>query len=102
MAKTTQNNRWYPVVDQVKDPGAVHRTLKQVLDQLYDLQDQHTALQASHAALQAKVGKAATATANGPATTKLLGLNVEPVDVQTLANGATLKWNSSKGTFSFQ
>jgi len=95
-------SRWYPSADQLKDPATTQRAMKQVLDQLYSLQDQHSALQASHAALQSKVAASTPAEVNGPANTKLLGLNVAPVDTNSLANGATLKYNKATGNFSFQ
>lgn len=93
--------KWYPSQDQLKDPATTTRTLRVVLDRLYALQDSHVALQQSHAALQQKVA-AGPAQTQGPVNTKLLGLNVEPVDTNSLANGAALKYNSARGTFSFQ
>jgi hypothetical protein len=97
-----RGSHWYPAIDQVKDPATLQNTLRVVLDQFYALQDAHDALQKSHAELQKQVSNSTTTGANGPANTKLLGLNVEPVDVNSLANGAALKYNSKRGTFSFQ
>ena len=100
--KGNLQSRWYPQADQLKDPATTQRTMKQVLDQLYTLQDQHAELQKSHAELQSKVTASGTTEVNGPANTKLLGLNVAPVDTNSLANGATLKYNKATGNFSFQ
>lgn len=93
--------RWYPHRDQLRDPDAAARTMKQVLDQLYALQDSHDALKKQVAAMPASTTPAAPP-GSGPANTKLLGLNVEPVDTKTLTNSMTLKYNPSRGTFSFQ
>ena len=96
-----KGSHWYPTEDQLKSTATLKNTLRIVLDQFYALQDQHDALKKSHDALSAKVA-ADPPSANGPATTKFLGLNVEPVDTNSLANGAILKYNKAKGTFSFQ
>lgn len=101
MSQPSKQNRWYPQADQLKDPHTTQRALKQVLDQLYSLQDAHTELQKSHAELQSKVKAGATETSNGPANTKIAGLYVAPVDVNTLANGATLKFVKASGHFEF-
>lgn len=92
-------SRWFPTTQQLKDPEALERAFRQVLTQHYALQDSMAAAAKSGGKEQAG---SSPAEANGPSTTKLLGLNVEPVDTQTLANGATLKYNASRGTFSFQ
>jgi hypothetical protein len=104
---TTQPDKyghhWYPSSDQLKDPASTQRAMKQVLDQLYALQDQHDKLQAAHSALQAKVNAPVSGPppGSGPTDTQILGLRVEPVDTQVLANGAALKFNKARGTFSF-
>ena len=98
-------NRWYPTHDQLRDPQSTQRAMKQVLDQLYTLQDAHAKLSADHAALKAKVSDASKTPfppGSGPADTVLLGLPVAPVDTNSLANGAALKYNKSTGNFSFQ
>jgi hypothetical protein len=101
--KPQSNNRWYPQADQLKDPQTTQRAMKQVLDQLYTLQDQHATLQASHAALQAKVGTKPEGPppGSGPTDTQICGLYVAPVDTNTLANGATLKFVKASGHFEF-
>jgi hypothetical protein len=101
--KPSSNNRWYPQADQLKDPHTTQRAMKQVLDQLYTLQDQHSALQASHTALQSKVGKTQEGPppGSGPTDSQIVGLRVAPVDTNTLANGATLKFVKASGHFEF-
>lgn len=92
----SQNSRWQPTIEQVKTPEALHRTLKQVLEQHYALQDRFNDLHA-----RVKSSESAAGAPQGPATTKLLGLNVEPVDTQALADGAALKFVKARGTFRF-
>lgn len=103
-ARSNSNSKWYPSADQLKDPAATQRTMKQVLDQLYAMQDQHAALAASHAALAAKTDakQSGPPPGSGPTDTQLCGLRVAPVDANSLANGATLKYNKASGNFSFQ
>lgn len=100
--------RWFPTKSQLSDPEALERTLRQVLTQHYALQDKYDALAKSggsgpeKSSAPASAPESAFPPGSGPSDTKLLGLNVEPVDVQTLADGATLKFNRTRGTFSFQ
>jgi hypothetical protein len=96
-------SHWYPVGEQLKDASSLQRTFKQVLDQLYALQDQHDKLKEAHSALQAKVGatQGGPPPGSGPSDSMLLGLRVAPVDTQTLANGATLKFVKASGNFQF-
>jgi hypothetical protein len=97
-------NKWYPTQDQLKDPQATQHAMKQVLDQLYTLQDAHAKLSADHAALKARVPDASKnpfPPGSGPADTVLLGLPVAPVDTNSLANGAALKYNKASGNFQF-
>lgn len=93
--------KWYPSRDQLKDPESTQRAMKQVLDQLYTLQDSHSRLQAAHTELKGQMSTKASGPppGSGPSDTQLLGLPVQPVDVQTLANGATLKFNKTNGRF---
>lgn len=91
------NNRWYPNKTQLKDVDATHRAFKQVLDQHYALVDKINAM-------QEKAGTPATKgppPGSGPTDTQICGLFVAPVDVQTLANGATLKFDKASGNFKF-
>src|ERR1700674_2816802 len=92
--------RWYPSREQLKDPEATHRTLKQVLDQHYALVDRINAMAATQA--QPAAGAPAGPPAgSGPADTMLLGLRVAPVDTQTLADGAVLTFSKANGNFRF-
>lgn len=103
-AKANPGSHWYPTISQLKDPASAHAMMKQVLDQFYALQDQHDALAQSHAALSAKVNATPEGPppGSGPADTQLCGLRVAPIDSNSLANGATLKYNKATGNFSFQ
>lgn len=109
--------RWYPTGDQVKDADSIQRTLKQVLDQHYALQDQYSALKASHegttqatkssatasatASPRTQITKGSSAMSGGPTNTTICGLPVEPIDVQTLADGTKLTFVKSQGIFKF-
>jgi hypothetical protein len=99
-------SRWYPTTTQIGDPGQTHRVFKQVLDQLYSLQDQHNDLKARvDQGIQAQAGSSANSSApypGNPATSTLLGLPVTPADPTTLADGATLKFSKSTRSFIFE
>lgn len=103
-------NRWFPSKQQLDTPESIERSFRQILTQHYDLQDKYDALSSSHAQLQSDHADvkqqladahAKVASAQGPSTTKLLGLHVAPVDTSTLANGATLKFSKANGNFIF-
>ena len=94
------SSRWYPSADQLKDPIATERSFRQLLDQHYHLQDQVNALTAKQSAPSAPATSGAPP-GSGPADTMLLGLPVAPADPQSLANGATLKFNKKTGSFQF-
>jgi len=105
-------SRWYPTQDQLKDPAATERSFRQALTQLYALTDRVGQLEAVGGAATGNSGAAGAADAasasapgpppgSGPADTMLLGLHVAPIDTQTLANGATLKFNKAAGNFYF-
>lgn len=94
--------RWYPSTNQMRNATELERALRQMLTQHYALEDRVGAIERAGAASAASANTTpAGAPASGPATTKLLGLNVEPVDVQTLTDGATLKFSKARGTFYF-
>jgi hypothetical protein len=98
----SKGQRWYPTPNQLK-PEHLERTIRQMLQQHYDLQDQLDATREQLARPQLQpTNKTTGSNGNGPADTKLLGLHVEPVDTNSMANGATLKFNKARGTFSFQ
>jgi hypothetical protein len=92
--------RWFPSVDQLKDPAATERAFRQLLTQHYNLQD-------SVASMREEMSKPITTKSSGPppgsgpTDTQILGLRVAPVDVQTLADGAILKWDKKSGNFHF-
>ena len=95
-----KGSHWYPTPDQLADPKTTANALRVVLDQFYALQDAHDKLKASHEALQAKVS-ADPPSGSGPSDSMILGLRISPVDVQTLTDGATLKFSKSNGNFHF-
>ena len=99
MRQSDKQQRWYPSKDQLKDPSALERTLRQVLAQHYDLQDRHAALLAKVNAPASK--PTGPPPGSGPTDTMLCGLRVAPVDSRALANGATLKWVAADGRFKF-
>lgn len=96
-------SRWYPSANQLADPAASASALRVVLDQFYALQDRHEALQASHAELKSKVGASSGGppAGSGPADSMILGLRVGPMDTNTLADGAALKYVKKNGAFEF-
>jgi hypothetical protein len=87
----------------MKDPVALERTLRQVLTQHYALQDEVNRMKAAGAGAGAGAAKASKGAppGSGPSDTMLLGLRVAPVDSETLADGAALKWNKAQGNFEF-
>lgn len=102
MATEQKLKRWYPSKQQLAKPEELERAMRQVLKQHYDLVDRHNDL-------LDRVGKLSVAggtssqfpPGSGPADTLLLGLRVLPVDTQTLADGATLKFVKAQANFQF-
>lgn len=99
------SDRWFPTVTQLSDPAAVERSFRQILTQHYELQDRFAEL---HATMTKAAGPAAApgpeareGPAPGPATQQLLGLPVGPIDVNSLANGATLRYDKTRRMFIF-
>ena len=98
------DSRWFPTTEQMKDPVALERTLRQVLTQHYALQDEVNRMKAAGAGAATGASAGASKGAppgSGPSDTMLLGLRVAPVDSETLADGAALKWNKAQGNFEF-
>ena len=87
--------RWYPSTNQLAKPDDLERSVRQILKQHYDLEDRVDQI----ASIPAQASPSPST--QGPSTTKLLGLNVEPVDTSTLADGATLKYSKARGTLFF-
>ena len=101
-----KQSRWYPTTAQLGDTSALERTLRQVLTQHYALVDRVNAMEAGGAAKGKEASTGAKAAGpfppgSGPADSYLLGLPVTPVDVETLADGATLKYVAKQRTFTF-
>lgn len=103
MPQSNPNNRWYPSahqIDEARNPGGLERSIRQILKQHYDLQDEFKAYKDAHPPQQqAAASKNPFPPGSGPTDTYLLGLPVKPIDSTTLTNGATLKWNKSTGSF---
>jgi len=96
----SKGQRWYPTQQQLK-PENLERTIRQMLAQHYDLQDQLDAAREQLAKPQLAPSKSGTPPGSGPADSMLLGLRVAPVDTASLADGATLKFSKKNGNFSF-
>lgn len=90
--------RWYPSKHQLDTPEKLEASFRQVLKQHYSLVDQTNV---RHASETSRVSSSGFPPGSGPIDTMLLGLYVQPIDTQTLADGATLKWNKASGTFIF-
>lgn len=87
--------RWFPSPSQLKDPDSLQQVFQQLLTKHYALEDHVKSL-------NAPVTKgAAPAASDTPTGTKLVGLHVLPVDVQTLDDGAMLKFDKKAGNFRF-
>lgn len=99
--QNAKGSRWFPSPAQLKDPSSVERSFRQVLTQLYSLQDAHDALKAQVAAGKPASTPAGPPPGSGPTDSMLLGLHVAPVDTTVLSNGASLKFNKANGNFEF-
>ena len=102
IGQRSNTSRWYPTVTAVGTPEDTHRVFKQVLDQLYSLQDQHNDLKQQVAAAGAASAPSTAKFPGNPSTSTLLGLPVTPADPSTLADGATLKFSKSTRSFIFE
>jgi hypothetical protein len=98
-AKQSQS-RWYPSEHQLKDPSALARAFKQLLDQHYVLQDAHSALLARVNSMGGGE-RGPFPAGSGPTDSMLLGLHVLPVDTSSLAGGAVLTYVKKSGNFQF-
>lgn len=91
---------YYPTESDLSTPAKARSVLQQVLKQHYELRDAHDALQTAHAQTIAELAALKSRPpAMGPLNSQVVGLPIQPVDVKSLANGATIKWNSATGTF---
>jgi hypothetical protein len=90
-------SRFYPTLPQVSTPEALERTFRQTLTQQYTLTDRHDALAAKVNAPAAS----APPTPNGPTNTKLLGLNVTPIDTNSTPYGSVPAFNPTSGQITF-
>ena len=102
-ARSSSDNRWYPVETRLTSPKQINAVLKQVLDLHYALQDKYDALQTEHSALKnGAMSASRTPPGSGPSDTMILGLRVLPIDVQTLADGTKLTFVKAQGHFEFK
>lgn len=97
LSPAATDTNWYPTEADLKTPKQVRAALQQVLKQHYELMDAHTKLQKVVATIPTTPPPAN----NGPTNTQLLGLPVVPIDTNSLANGATLKWSKATSSFIF-
>lgn len=97
-----QGQRWYPTTEQLK-PENLERTIRQILTQHYALADKVSASGTVGAAgaAGAAAGSSSEKSTSSPTGTKFLGLNVVPIDTNTLADGSTLKFSKANGNFYF-
>ena len=93
------DSRWFPNSAQLKDPTALERSVRQILTQQYALTDRVGQIETTQTA-QAGASANGSST-SGPATTQILGLNIAPVDVQSLPDGNVLTFVKSAGNFQF-
>jgi hypothetical protein len=91
-------NRWYPTTEQLKDPVALERTLRQMLSQHYSLVDKVGAMNDK----PEETKPSGPPPGSGPSDSMICGLRVAPVDTQTLADGARLTFVKSQGHFQFK
>lgn len=101
-AQSNLTQNYYPTEQELKDPRSTRRVLQQVLKQHYDLARSHAEALQTVDDLKGQLARVrATPTPMGPTNSQILGLPVTPIDTNSLANGATLKWNKATGSFIF-
>jgi hypothetical protein len=83
---------WYPSQQQLKDPVSLERSMRRVLQQVYDIHDKVNAMN-----VPAKPEKPP---AN--AVSIINGLPVLPFDPTTLADGTKLTWVAKNRRFEFK
>lgn len=93
---SSSGGRWFPTIAQLQDPTKTEVAFRQVLTQLYALQDRLAAIE----------GKGVSAPkgpppGSGPADSMLLGLFVAPVDTRSLADGTKLTYVKAAGNLQF-
>ena len=100
MSDQSKQSRWFPNSSQLKDPSSLERSFRQLLNQHYALQDAHDKL-LTRVNSMAAPADSPTPAGSGPTDSMLLGLRVLPVDSNTLADGATLKFVKAQGILRF-
>jgi len=99
MPAVQYKGRWYPTKDQLNSPDKILAAMKRVLDQHYSLID-HLAAASSITGSKEEV-RTRFPVGSGPADSIILGLRIAPVDVASLTDGATLKFDKKNGNFHF-
>lgn len=90
-------SRYFPTTDKLDSPRNLLSVFQQVLTQHYKLRDDFDKYRSEHPAKKEE----GPSPGGGPTDTKICGLFVTPIDVATLADGATLKFDKKNGTFHF-
>lgn len=94
-----QPNRFFPP----NTPENKH--LRFAFEQLYSLHDEHEKTKAELAQAKQQVSQLTAKLSgpypqgSGPIDTLILGLPVQPIDTNTLADGTTIKWEKKSGSF---
>lgn len=101
MAQTKGKN-YYPTESELSDPRSIRSVLQQVLQQHYALRDSHAQLQQDLAAAKQQISAlTSTPAPMGAINSKMLGLPIQPVDTNTLADGTKLTYVKATGNFQF-
>lgn len=92
-----------PTTQHLDTPEKLMMVFKQVLDQHYALRDAHaeTLRQLHQLRAQVNAPQPRFPRGSGPTDTIVLGLPVQPIDTQQLADGAALKFEKATGSLKF-
>jgi hypothetical protein len=93
-------SRWYPTTAQLGDPSSLERAFRQTLKQQYEHADSLAAV-AGKVNAPAPAAPAAAPETNGPTNTKMLGLNVTPIDTNSTPLGSIPTYVPSSGQITF-
>jgi hypothetical protein len=96
-----QKQRWYPTRQQLKGDSVqqpeskLELAFRQVLIKHYNLEDRVSRMGGPS-------GNPSNGSPNGPMNSKLVGLNILPIDVATLADGSALVFVKASGDLEFK
>ena len=109
---SSQGSNWYPTRDQLDSPEKMMAAMKQVLDQHYALQDQVARMPGKEKKGSGKLAPASASPTSGsaaspppgsgPIDSMILGLRVQPVAPNSLADGTVLTYVKASGNFQFK